>query len=99
MTWRDRERDMQKELKALEELAGRDGRQELGNLTLAAENARALWRWSWLIAILKLLPRSIESPNALPIAFWSTITKTHGAGRSRRFIRCGQSLVPRCRLP
>lgn len=45
MTWRDRERDMQEELKALEEIAGR---KELGNLTLAAENARAEWRWRWL---------------------------------------------------
>jgi len=45
MNWRDREREMQEELKALEEIAGR---KELGNLTLAAENARAVWRWSWL---------------------------------------------------
>ena len=45
MNWRDRERDMQEELKALEEIAGR---KNLGNLTLAAENARAVWRWRWL---------------------------------------------------
>jgi len=37
---RAEERDMQEELAALEEIAGR---RELGNLTLAAENARAVW--------------------------------------------------------
>lgn len=45
MNWQDRERDMQEELKALEAIAGR---KDLGNLTLAAENARAVWRWRWL---------------------------------------------------
>jgi len=49
MNWRDREREMQEELKALEEIAGR---KELGNLTLAAENARAVWRWAWLDGLL-----------------------------------------------
>ncbi len=49
MTWRDRERDMQEELKALEEIAGHKA---LGNLTLAAEDARAVWRWGWLDGLL-----------------------------------------------
>ena len=48
MKWRDRERDMQEELKALEAIAGR---KRLGNLTLAAENARAVWRWDWFDAM------------------------------------------------
>lgn len=43
------ERDMQEEMQALEEIAGR---RELGNLTLAAEDARAAWGWTWLESIL-----------------------------------------------
>jgi len=39
------EREMQEELEALTELAGKS---ELGNLTLAAENARETWQWTWL---------------------------------------------------
>jgi hypothetical protein len=39
------ERDMQEELAALREMAGAG---ELGNLTLAAEDARANWTWLWL---------------------------------------------------
>ena len=39
------ERDMQEELSSLQEMA--DG-PELGNLTYAAEEARAMWRWTWL---------------------------------------------------
>jgi macrolide transport system ATP-binding/permease protein len=39
------ERDMQEELDSLKEMAGPG---ELGNLTLAAENARATWSWMWL---------------------------------------------------
>src|SRR5579872_2068180 len=42
------ERDMQEEMDAL---AGIAGRAQLGNLTLAAENARATWGWSWLDGI------------------------------------------------
>jgi putative ABC transport system permease protein len=43
------EREMQEEIAALEEIAGR---RELGNLTLAAENARSEWGWDWLEGIL-----------------------------------------------
>ena len=42
------EQDMQEEMEALRELAGR---RELGNLTLAAENARSVWGWDWLESI------------------------------------------------
>src|SRR5207248_2526341 len=42
---RAEEREMQEELAALEAIAGR---RELGNLTLAAESARAVWGWEWL---------------------------------------------------
>jgi predicted permease len=42
---RAEERDMQEEPAALREMAGAG---ELGNLTLAAEDARATWTWLWL---------------------------------------------------
>ena len=42
---RAEERDMQEELESLKEMAGS---RELGNLTLAAENARETWTWMWL---------------------------------------------------
>ena len=42
---RAEERDMQEELDALARIAGE---RELGNLTLAAENARETWQWTWL---------------------------------------------------
>jgi len=44
--WRRREeREMREELDAL---AGLAGPKELGNLTLAMEDARAVWGWTWL---------------------------------------------------
>ena len=43
--WRRRqEREMREELEALAAIAGR---KELGNLTLAAEDVRAAWGWTW----------------------------------------------------
>ena len=42
---RAEERDMQEELDALVQIAGE---RELGNLTLAAENARETWQWTSL---------------------------------------------------
>ena len=41
---REQEREMQEELESLSALAGTA---ELGNLTLAAEQARAAWGWTW----------------------------------------------------
>jgi hypothetical protein len=47
--WRRRqEREMREELDALAAIAGS---KELGNLTLAIEDARATWGWTWLDAI------------------------------------------------
>jgi putative ABC transport system permease protein len=46
---RSMERDMREEIEALQQVAGR---RELGNLTLAAENARSVWGWDWLESIL-----------------------------------------------
>ena len=45
---RSEEREMQEELESLAAIAGR---RELGNLTLAAENARGVWGWAWLEGI------------------------------------------------
>ena len=45
---RAEERDMQEELESLAAIAGP---RELGNLTLAAENARGVWGWAWLEGI------------------------------------------------
>lgn len=43
------ERDMREELEALAEITQSQGaRRELGNLTRAAEEARAVWSWTWL---------------------------------------------------
>ena len=47
---RAEEREMQEELAALEAIAGR---RELGNLTLAAESARAVWGWEWLQSLVR----------------------------------------------
>lgn len=45
---RECERDMQEELQALAEMASAG---ELGNLTLAAEDARSVWGWNWLSSL------------------------------------------------
>src|SRR5215831_2801004 len=45
---RQEEREIQEELAALAEMADPG---ELGNLTLAAENARETWGWTWLESI------------------------------------------------
>src|SRR5581483_10089549 len=43
------ERDMREELESLAAIAqGEEARRELGNLTRAAEEARAVWSWTWL---------------------------------------------------
>jgi putative ABC transport system permease protein len=46
---RQEEREMREELEALTAIAGG---KELGNLTLAMENVRATWGWTWLESIL-----------------------------------------------
>ena len=45
---RQADQDMRKELESLATLAGSG---ELGNLTLAAEDARAAWGWTWLSSL------------------------------------------------
>jgi len=45
---RHEEREMREELESLTAIAGA---KELGNLTLAVEDARATWGWTWLGSI------------------------------------------------
>jgi len=63
--WRRRQgREMREELEALTAIAGR---KELGNLTLAAENARAAWGWTWIessVADLRYSLRALRSQPA-----------------------------------
>ena len=47
---REQEREMEAELNALEEMAAEDV-VRLGNLTLAREDARAAWGWTWLASL------------------------------------------------
>jgi len=54
---------MQEELKALTEIAGK---QELGNVTLAAENARMVWGWTWLEGLLADIRYAIRSLRRQP---------------------------------
>src|SRR4051794_36603474 len=46
---RTEEEEMRAEFEALKEIVPA---RELGNLTLAAENARAVWGWTWLESFL-----------------------------------------------
>lgn len=54
---------MQEELRALTEIAGK---RELGNLTLAAENARTVWGWTWLEGLLADIRYAIRSLRRQP---------------------------------
>ena len=47
---RREEREMREELASLAAIAGR---RELGNLTLAMEDVRATWGWTWMESILR----------------------------------------------
>ena len=63
--WRRRqEREMREELGALTAIAGS---KELGNLTLAMEDARATWGWMWLEGILADIRYSFRALGAIPI--------------------------------
>ncbi len=62
--WRRRqEREMHEELGAL---AGIAGPKELGNLTLAMEDARANWGWTWLDSVLADIRYSLRSLSSQP---------------------------------
>jgi predicted permease len=62
--WRRRqERDMREELGALTAIAGS---KELGNLTLAMEDARATWGWTWLESIFEDIRYSFRALGGQP---------------------------------
>ena len=62
--WRRRqEREMREELASLGEIAGA---KDLGNLTLAMENARATWGWTWLGGILADIRYSLRALRSQP---------------------------------
>lgn len=60
---RNQEREMREELDSLVAIAGRT---ELGNLTVAMENARAAWGWTWLESIIADLRYSFRSLRRQP---------------------------------
>jgi predicted permease len=62
--WRHRqEREMQEELESLTAIAGS---KELGNLTLAKEDVRATWGWTWLESILADIRYSFRTLSRQP---------------------------------
>jgi predicted permease len=67
--WRRRqELEMREELESLTAIAGR---RDLGNLTLAVENVRATWGWTWLGSVLADLRYAIRALRSQP-AFVAT---------------------------
>lgn len=63
--WRRREeREMREELDALAAIAGR---KELGNLTLAMEDVRAAWGWTWLGGVLADVRYSLRALLRQPV--------------------------------
>ena len=63
-SWRRREeRDMREELESLTTIAGS---KELGNLTLAMEDVRATWGWTWLDSTLADIRYSLRALRNQP---------------------------------
>jgi len=60
---REQEREMREELESLTALAGR---KELGNLTLALEDVRAAWGWTWLDSLFADVRYSIRTLRRQP---------------------------------
>jgi putative ABC transport system permease protein len=62
--WRQREeREMREELESLSAMAGS---KELGNLTLAMENVRATWGWTWLDSVFADIRYSLRALRGQP---------------------------------
>jgi predicted permease len=62
--WRRRqERDMREELESLTAIAGS---KELGNVTLAMEDARAAWGWTWIESIFADIRYSLRAMRRQP---------------------------------
>ncbi len=60
---RAEERDMQEELESLAAMAGQG---ELGNLTLAAEQRREVWGWTWLERLQQDLQYALRTMRKSP---------------------------------
>lgn len=60
---REEEREMREELESLTAIAGR---KELGNLTLAMEDARAVWGWTWLDSLWADIRYSLRALRGQP---------------------------------
>src|ERR1700693_4341971 len=69
--WRRREeREMREELESLTAIAGDiSGEKELGNLTLAMEDVRATWGWTWLESIFADIRYSLRTLGREPAFF------------------------------
>src|SRR5215469_770071 len=61
---RSEEREMREELDSLASIA--ESRSELGNLTLAMENVRATWGWTWIEGIARDIRYSVRSLSSQP---------------------------------
>src|SRR5260370_22149508 len=63
---RQEEQEMREELESLTAIAGS---KELGNLTLAMENVRATWGWTWLDSIFADIRYSLRALRGQPAFF------------------------------
>jgi len=63
---RREEREMREELESLAAIAGNN---ELGNLTLAMENARATWGWTWLESLVADIRYAFRALRSQPAFF------------------------------
>ena len=70
--WRRKEeREMREELGSLTAIASS---KELGNLTLAMEDVRPTWGWTWLDSIFADIRYSLRALRSQPaqLSFWTT---------------------------
>lgn len=79
------ERDMQEELESLKAMAGRN---ELGNLAVAAESARDVWRWNWLEPLWQDIRYSVRTLAHSPgFALTSILVLSVGIGLNLTFFQ------------
>ena len=83
---RAQEREMREEFQSLSEIAGPG---ELGNMTRAAEDARAVWSWEWLDQLYRDLQYAFRTLRHNPGvgAIESAVQPRVGAG-GREFLEC-----------
>ena len=93
---RARERDMRDELASLREMA--DPR-ELGNLTLAAEDARTAWTWAWLEGLRHDLGYAVRAMRRKPgFTAFAVLSLSLGIGANTAIYSFIESITFR-RLP